>query len=288
MTGCIKGQDNPSDVPPTESQTPEASQEQKVASEETTDEPVSAEPTVLRKGTVVLKYPGNGYKCTDTVFNKAKGEGERYSLELKESYPDEEYDDIQWLFENGFPDIRFNMPEGYYITTDHYNILRLDKNNDGYADRLEISDEEFNLVSSWDFTNFINPNNAGNDLSKERVMWAQESSDASVIYVSVCHLTYAQTQPDTGFIMAIDVNTGNILWKSQNLVCNTFNFYVKGDTIFTGYGFTDEDDYMYTLDARTGKVIDKISVSTCPNFIFGKEDKLIVKCYDCAYVYDIK
>lgn len=248
----------------------------------------TAKPTVIRKSTVVVQYPGYGYKCVDTVFNSAKGDGDRYTLSLKDSYADETYNDALWLENNGFPNCRFNTAEGYYITTQHYNIYRSDRNNDNLADKLEIYDNEFNIVASWDFSQFINPNNDGNEYTKESVLWAQESPDGKVLYVNVAHMSYSANQPETGFIMAINLDDGSILWKSKCLVANSYNFVVKGDTIFCGYGFTDEDDYIYALDRRTGKIIDTYSVSTCPDFLYEREGLLFVKCYDSVYVYDIK
>lgn len=243
---------------------------------------------VIKPGTAVIQYPGVGSMCLDTAYNSAKGDGERYSLELKDTYPDEELDNGQWLFEAGFPDVRFNSPEGYYITTDRYYILRQDLNSDGLVDRLEISDTEWEAVASLDFSQFTDTSGNGDDFTKESVLWAQENADGSILYVSVAHMTYSLSMSDTAYIIAIDMNDKKVLWKSQSCVANAYNFYIKGDTIFGGYGFTDEPDYVYALDARTGETIESYSVATSPDYIFERENKLFVKCYDCVYVYDIK
>ncbi|HOO64713.1 MAG TPA: hypothetical protein PK364_12455, partial [Synergistaceae bacterium] len=43
--------------------------------------------------------------------------------------------------------------------------------------------------------------------------------------------------------------TGEVLWRSAPLVSNCSNFARSGDGIITGYGFTEEDDYLYVDQA---------------------------------------
>ena len=62
----------------------------------------------------------------------------------------------------------------------------------------------------------------------------------NILYVSLSHRTYKDTNPDTAFILAINPANGEILWRSDNIVCNTTNFLIIKDTIVCGYGFTKD------------------------------------------------
>ena len=69
--------------------------------------------------------------------------------------------------------------------------------------------------------------------------------EGDVLYVSHAHSTYAKSSKGyNAYISAIDLKTGQLLWHSQPLVSNAYDFLVKGDAIIAGYGFTAENDYL--------------------------------------------
>ena len=76
-----------------------------------------------------------------------------------------------------------------------------------------------------------------------------------------------------------------VLWQSQALVSNSSNFDIREGSIITGYGFTDEDDYIYVLDRYTGEVLQQEPVASGPDYLIIKDDKLYVRTYDKNYVY---
>ena len=113
----------------------------------------------------------------------------------------------------------------------------------------------------------------------QSVRWAEES--AGILYVSCYHRTYAESSGyQNGYITAIDLASMEVLWRSEPLVCNSANFLVVGDTIVSGYGFTDEDDYVYLLDRITGEAYDRIRMRTAPEYFVLEGDTLYVRCYD--------
>jgi len=119
------------------------------------------------------------------------------------------------------------------------------------------------------------------------VRWAW--MDASVLYVSIFHMTYAKSsRGQNGFILAFEVPSGKLLWKSAPLVCNSQNFLVHGGAILTGYGFTAEPDFLYVLHRATGKTVTKLPLSSGPEFLMLKGDQLFVRTYNMDYVFRLQ
>jgi outer membrane protein assembly factor BamB len=113
----------------------------------------------------------------------------------------------------------------------------------------------------------------------EPVTWAREVG--GVLYISNSHLTYAATTNGrNAYIGAIDLATKKLLWRSPALVANARTFVVTGDLIVAGYGFTAEPDFLYLLDRRTGKVLDRLPVPSAPEVIKLRGSTLHVRTYD--------
>lgn len=132
------------------------------------------------------------------------------------------------------------------------------------------------LRYAFDFRAFTQPPNRG---EFEPVTWAREA--AGVLYVSNSHLTYAsQTKGRNAYLSAIDLETTRTLWRSPALVANSRTFVVTGDLIVAGYGFTAEPDFLYLLDRRTGKVLDRLAVPSAPEIVRLRGSMLHVQTYD--------
>ncbi len=141
---------------------------------------------------------------------------------------------------------------------------------------------------AFDFVNFLKaPGTPGGELNDQLVIWALERD--GVLYVSNGHRTYAaESQGKNAYLTAIDLKTGEILWRSRPLVSNARNFEIVGDVIVAGYGFTREPDFLHLIDRKTGQVIAKHPLKTGPDYILEKGGKLYVRAYDTDYVFEIK
>ena len=129
---------------------------------------------------------------------------------------------------------------------------------------------------AFDFVRFMRPPNGA---WFEELTWAREID--GVLYVEHTHLTYATpTRGRNAYISAIDVAAGKTLWRSAALVANARTFVVSGDLIVSGYGFTAEPDFLYLLDRRSGKVLDRLPVASAPEVIKLRGDRLHVRAYD--------
>jgi hypothetical protein len=124
---------------------------------------------------------------------------------------------------------------------------------------------------------------AGGGTWFEDVVFAREGE--GLIYASNTHLTYASaTNGRNAYITAIDPEQGTPVWRSPALVANARTFVVTGDLIVAGYGFTAEPDFLYLLDRRTGRVLDRLEVPSAPEVIRLRGDRLLVRTYDRSVV----
>ncbi|MDA9951538.1 hypothetical protein N9D31_03070 [Oligoflexaceae bacterium] len=109
------------------------------------------------------------------------------------------------------------------------------------------------------------------------------------LYFSNNHMGYAKTTGgQNGYITALDLDSGKVLWRSAPLVSNAVNFIVHGEYIISGYGFTDEPDYLYIIDRRTGDLVDQIKVKSQARILVKKENKLYVRAYNTNYVFKVE
>ena len=106
-----------------------------------------------------------------------------------------------------------------------------------------------------------------------------------ILYFSFYHRTYAySSQGMNGYISALDTDSNNISWISKPLVCNA-NFIIDGEYIITGYGFTDEPDFLYILDKSNGSIISKTPLANGPEIIGINGDHIFVRTYSYEYEF---
>jgi hypothetical protein len=113
----------------------------------------------------------------------------------------------------------------------------------------------------------------------QQLVWAAEAG--GTLYVENAHSTYARSSGGrNAYISAIDLRTGKLRWRTGPLVANARTFELVGGTIVTGYGFTDEPDYLYLLDRSNGRVISRTLVPSAPEYVVRKGSRLFVRTYD--------
>lgn len=119
-----------------------------------------------------------------------------------------------------------------------------------------------------------------------------EMSDAHVagkiLYFDCNYNGYANIVSNrTGYLVALDLEAGEVLWTSGQLASSYRGFVVYEGAIITGYGFTEEKDYLYVFNRFTGKQWLKTSLKSAPEFIVPKDGKLYVRTYDTNYLFEI-
>ena len=109
----------------------------------------------------------------------------------------------------------------------------------------------------------------------------------NILYVEIGHLGYASEEPESSYIVAINLETNELIFRSEPLVANGSNFKIVDDTIICGYGFTSEPDYIYLLDRFTGEKYDAIKINSAADQFQVKGDTLYVATYNTAYEFTI-
>ena len=148
---------------------------------------------------------------------------------------------------------------------------------DGASSRILLS-PKYEL----DFKKYVWPprNRPGEkEFVYEELVWAREAN--GVLYVQNAHLTYARSSyGQNAYITAIDAQTKRQALAEPALVANAQTFAVTPDYLLTGYGFTAEPDWLYLLDRRTGRVVERLSLPSAPEKITRSGKRFLVRTYD--------
>ena len=70
-------------------------------------------------------------------------------------------------------------------------------------------------------------------------------------------------------------------------MANARTLVVTGDLIVSGYGFTADSDFLYLVDRRTGRVLDRLAVPSAPEIVKLRGGLLHVRTYDPQLVVRI-
>jgi hypothetical protein len=153
---------------------------------------------------------------------------------------------------------------------------------DGASERIVLAVGLNRLLYAFDFKNYVWPphiRRGEREFVYEEVQWAHEVG--GVLYVENMHLTYAKSSyGQNAYITAIDTKTGRRLWRSKALVANARTFLVTPRYLVTGYGFTAEDDWLYLLDRKTGRVVERLALPSGPEQITRSGRAIRVRTYD--------
>lgn len=238
---------------------------------ENTDNTDTADDTTTEPLFIRMENPSWEYYTAESVVSGIKP----YGIKLFEESANEIIDTDAW-FERNDLQLIGNVEEeeyGCYIDYDGV-IVCITKGGEVIAE-LEFTEYMYapDLVEE------------DRDYVDERVRDAKIRN--GVLYVSVSHLTYAESAPSNAYIMAISLEDYSVIWKSEPLVCNSYNFEIVDDIIFTGYGFTAEPDYLFQIDRLTGTVLETYKLKSKADYIICKDDKLYVRTYDTDYVFEV-
>ncbi len=223
----------------------------------------------------------------DYYFNDYyKMDNERHYLSLtktKENTTDW-LDTEKWAADHGFT---FAQPD---YSDETYNYIPYNPVEYDYMyNALSVSTVADNvIVCDYDLSAICNgpdQKETRNSDMTEYLRYAKIVDD--ILYVEVGHWGYSSEGPDNAYIVAIDLNTNEVIFRTQPLVANGYNFLVVDDTIICGYGFTAEPDFIYLLDRYDGTVKEKIPVKSSP-FQFALEgDTLYVATYNTEYEFKV-
>lgn len=88
-------------------------------------------------------------------------------------------------------------------------------------------------------------------------------ADGVLYFNEACQSYASGANGQCSSLVAVDPRAGEVLWRTEPLVSNG-RFRLRGCYIVAGYGFTAEPDYVFLVERATGKVTQKIAVSSAP------------------------
>ena len=230
----------------------------------------------------VVKNPGWSAWTADGVDTEV-GKPTYELSEVKANTTDWLNED-EWSEDNNIP-LPQRLP--YEDETYSYSVVN---NAEGGEMSLTVYNKELSaLEGNYYFDEFIDAPNQGEgmfaDFTEPAIEYAAVKD--GILYVSLGHRTYAAANPHKSYIVAIDMASGETIWRSDDQVCGSYNFVILGDSIYCGYGFTDEPDYIYILNCKNGKVQKKIKVKSAPYYFIVQEEYMYVLTYNTEYLYKL-
>ncbi len=230
---------------------------------------------------VEIENPGWKKFCVECY---SEPEAKQISLKKTAEKKSDWINITDWADKNGFDIASMPYSDGKYF----YELASPVSYDYTYNELLIYEDDTMKLVYDLDLYKLINgPDKIDNKTSRtvQYLRWAKLVDD--MLYVSVGHNEYSKNEPDSNYIVAIDLSAMDVAWRSDALVSNARNFEIVGNTLICGYGFTAEKDYIYLLNATNGDVVDKIAVNSAPEQFVITDDVLHVVTYNTEYEYTI-
>ncbi|MFF2480436.1 hypothetical protein [Paenibacillus sp. NPDC058071] len=222
------------------------------------------------------------------------------SIEVAYDEP-KEFLDSQYVVPNSFRFIKGNLPAGIPTEYKGQMIVKAIKGDNNvilfyglnFAENryVVILDKSMTKVEKvYDFINYaISPKYIQKDYDfiYQQSNWA--AVENGILYVSHGHRTYAKSSNGAnGFITAIRLSDNRVLWRTSSLVSNSRNFQIVGDVILSGYGFTNEKDYLYQINKKTGKTLEQIALKDGPAYIVKQKNGYLVYGYSHLTSFLIK
>lgn len=207
-------------------------------------------------------------------------------IQWEEAAPEQ----AKWIYE----DMAESVSRGFYDDRYFYEVVDTGRKGadlgslDLYMYRLDSRELEITLhLGDFLYADGYEPEaDAEYDFIRQSVFWAQSEGD--ILYLAIGHNTYAEDCPHTGYLLAIDLQNGEVLWESRQQAANANNFVLLEDVIVTGYGFTDEYDYLHVIDKGIGIDQKCVELKSAPDFLVEKDGKLYVHTYNTDYVFRIR
>lgn len=230
-----------------------------------------------------INNPNNGYYY---YMPETRESAKNYTLTEVLKEPNDITDIDEWFAKYELNDRKNNNSSEYKpALKNEYNA----DTHSGYI--LELYDKNSNeLKYKLDLSDFYYPIRTS-DCQGIRDGWLPEYRycivERNIAYISLFHMTYAETMPYNAYIIAVDLSDGKLIFKSDPLTCNSFTFEIIDDSIFCGYGFTNEPDFIYQLNKLNGTVRDTVPVKSAPDYIFYRDKKLYVRTYDTDYIFEV-
>ena len=161
-----------------------------------------------------------------------------------------------------------------------FGLFRSHLNDDVYKFILTLYNKDGKIVKEF-------------DLCKITDEYALELQDIRYengrFYFNMACPTYSEMSGGKcSRLYCLDVRTGSIIWKSDNLISNDI-FVLYDNYIISSYGFTNERDFVYLINKSTGEVECRMSLDAKAQYIEVKEEKVyVIDVLNNVYVFQMQ
>ncbi len=93
-------------------------------------------------------------------------------------------------------------------------------------------------------------------------------------------VTDAAATPTSSYVIAVDVDTGKLLWSSEPLAASTPSFVATGPYVVAGFGTAHAGGILVVLEIASGKVAVRLDLPKAPTDLVVEDDKIVVYSED--------
>lgn len=234
---------------------------------------VQAQSLTLKK-----KYTGNWQGETVSSINKPNGRMYRLREEIQ-------CKDLPLIPRVENSDTKMIMIISEKIASGWMALYRNELGADSYKFIVVFYNEDKNPEASIDLCEISNTYNC----EVQDIRW--DAANSHLFFNMACP-SYASGIGGKGSkLFCYDQKEGKMLWSTPYLTSNDI-FTFNQDYVFCSYGFTNEKDYVFMLDKKTGKILSKLPTTKKIEYMElkkkdGKDLLYAVDYNDVLYVYNI-
>ncbi|MCE7028271.1 hypothetical protein [Jiella avicenniae] len=151
------------------------------------------------------------------------------------------------------------------------------------ADRDGTIQKLFTIPVSRDVQGF----EAGEAAATVAVLSASEGEDGAIYLTIDTPSRCGDRARRAGLLVKTDAEFSAVDWVSPFNVSDT-NVAIRGGRIYAASGGSCEKDYLYELDAATGRVTARNVLPTAADFLVGAGDHLLIDLYEGAEAYGFR
>lgn len=129
---------------------------------------------------------------------------------------------------------------------------------------------------------------ATGDAAANMAVLAATQDEDGAVYLTIDTPSRCGDEPRrAGLLVKTDVDVAKVAWVSPFNVSDT-NAVLRGGRLYTASGGSCERDYLYEVDAATGRVTGRTVLPTAADFLVGAGDHLLVDLYEGALGYGFR
>lgn len=125
-------------------------------------------------------------------------------------------------------------------------------------------------------------------LTRDRFVEIQDLRlhDGALYFNEACATYSDEAEGQCSYLVRVDPEYREVDWRTPALTSN--NIFIFADPyVVAGYGFTAEDDFLYLVEQRTGRIADRSELDSAHEYLEVQDGTLYVVTYRSVYAFDL-